>query len=115
MTTLPLQSVKVLDLSRVLAGPLCTMMLGDLGADVIKVERPGQGDETRTWGPPFDSNGAAAYYLAVNRNKLSIAADLKGERDLIAKLASEADVVVENFLPGALKRAGLDAAALLSS
>src|SRR5690348_4005576 len=108
MTPLPLQSVKVLDLSRVLAGPLCTMMLGDLGADVIKVERPGQGDETRTWGPPFDASGAAAYYLAVNRNKLSIAADLKSDRELIARLANEADIVVENFLPGALARAGLD-------
>src|SRR5262245_52171851 len=115
MTTLPLQSIKVLDLSRVLAGPLCSMVLGDLGADVIKVERPGQGDETRTWGPPFDSNGLAAYYLAVNRNKLSVAADLKADRDLIARLAREADVVVENFLPGALLRAGLDPAAILAA
>jgi crotonobetainyl-CoA:carnitine CoA-transferase CaiB-like acyl-CoA transferase len=114
MPPLPLHGVKVLDLSRVLAGPLCTMMLGDLGADVIKVERPGQGDETRTWGPPFDSSGAAAYYLAVNRNKLSIAADLRAERDLVVRLASEADVVVDNFLPGALTRAGIDAAALIA-
>ena len=90
------------------------MMLGDLGADVIKVERPGQGDETRGWGPPFDKSGSAAYYLAVNRNKLSIAADLRRERDLMARLANEADVVVENFLPGALARAGLDARGLLA-
>lgn len=115
MTSLPLHGAKVLDMSRVLAGPLCTMMLGDLGADVIKVERPGQGDETRTWGPPFDESGAAAYYLAVNRNKLSVAADFRADRDLIARLASEADVVVENFLPGALERAGLDPARLLAS
>jgi crotonobetainyl-CoA:carnitine CoA-transferase CaiB-like acyl-CoA transferase len=115
MTALPLHGVRVLDLSRVLAGPLASMMLGDLGADVIKVERPGQGDETREWGPPFDTSGAAAYYLAVNRNKLSIAADLRAERELIVKLASEADVVIENFLPGALKRAGLDASALLAA
>jgi crotonobetainyl-CoA:carnitine CoA-transferase CaiB-like acyl-CoA transferase len=113
MAPLPLQSVKVLDLSRVLAGPLCTMMLGDLGADVIKVERPGLGDETRGWGPPFDSSGRAAYYLSVNRNKLSIAADLRSEIELIRRLAAEADVVVENFLPGALSRAGLDATQLL--
>jgi crotonobetainyl-CoA:carnitine CoA-transferase CaiB-like acyl-CoA transferase len=91
------------------------MMLGDLGADVIKVERPGQGDETRTWGPPFDADGLAAYYLAVNRNKLSVAADLKADRDLIARLARDADVVVENFLPGALERAGLDPAKLLGA
>ncbi len=114
MTTLPLQAVKVLDLSRVLAGPLCTMMLGDLGADVIKVERPEFGDETRGWGPPFDAAGNAAYYLAINRNKLSIAADLRTEIDLIRRLVVEADVVVENFLPGALARAGLDATELLA-
>ncbi len=84
------------------------MMLGDLGADVIKVERPGHGDETRTWGPPFDASGIAAYFLSVNRNKLSIAADLRRERDLIARLVGEADVVVENFLPGAMARVGLD-------
>jgi crotonobetainyl-CoA:carnitine CoA-transferase CaiB-like acyl-CoA transferase len=67
---------KVLDLSRILAGPLCTMMLADLGADIIKVERPGTGDETRGWGPPFDQRGQSAHYLSVNRNKKSVTADL---------------------------------------
>lgn len=113
MTSLPLHGLRVLDASRVLAGPLCAMMLGDLGADVIKVERPGRGDDTRGWGPPFDESGEAAYFLAVNRNKLSIAADLRHDHDLVVRLATEADVVVENFLPGALSRAGLDARALL--
>ncbi|HYC30826.1 MAG TPA: CoA transferase, partial [Gemmatimonadales bacterium] len=77
----PLAGIRVLDLTRVLAGPLCTMTLGDLGADVLKVERPGQGDETRGWGPPFDAAGRSAYFLAVNRNKLSLALDLDGEAD----------------------------------
>ena len=105
-----LEGIRVLDLSRVLAGPICTMMLGDLGANVIKVERPGRGDYTRGWGPPFDERGESAYYLSVNRNKLSIAADLSSERDraLIRSLALEADVVVDNFLPGTLDRLGLD-------
>src|SRR5689334_20487359 len=107
MTTLPLHGTKILDLSRVLAGPLCSMMLGDLGADVIKVERPGKGDETREWGPPFDDRGESAYYLALNRNKLSVAADLRRDGELIRRLVAEADAVVENFLPGALKRLGL--------
>ncbi|HEX7937464.1 MAG TPA: CoA transferase [Gemmatimonadaceae bacterium] len=115
MTALPLHGARVLDLSRVLAGPACAMMLGDLGADVIKVERPGSGDESRGWGPPFDQAGQAAYYLAVNRNKLSVAADLKRDRELIATLAAGADVVIENFLPGALARAGLDPAQLTTS
>ena len=73
--------LKVVDLSRVLAGPVCTMMLGDLGADVIKVERPDDGDETRGWGPPFDADGESAYFLAINRNKKSLAADLGEETD----------------------------------
>ena len=107
MASLSLQHTRILDLSRVLAGPLCTMMLGDLGADVIKVERPGHGDETREWGPPFDASGASAYYLAVNRNKLSVAADFTRDAVLIRSLIASADVVVENFLPGALARAGL--------
>jgi crotonobetainyl-CoA:carnitine CoA-transferase CaiB-like acyl-CoA transferase len=85
------------------------MMLADLGADVIKVERPGSGDETRGWGPPFDADGESAYYLSINRNKLSVAADLDHDRDLIDRLARQADVLVENFLPGALTRAGFDA------
>jgi crotonobetainyl-CoA:carnitine CoA-transferase CaiB-like acyl-CoA transferase len=103
-----LSGVRVLDLSRVLAGPLCTMMLGDMGADVIKVERPTVGDETRGWGPPFDAEGQSAYVLSVNRNKLSLAADLDepSDLDLVRRLAGEAHVVVENFLPGALERRG---------
>jgi crotonobetainyl-CoA:carnitine CoA-transferase CaiB-like acyl-CoA transferase len=106
-----LNDIKVLDLSRVLAGPLCTMMLGDMGADVIKVERPDGGDETRGWGPPFDANGESAYYLSINRNKLSAALDLDlaTDRTVLDALFAEADVVVENFRPGVLKRRGLDA------
>jgi crotonobetainyl-CoA:carnitine CoA-transferase CaiB-like acyl-CoA transferase len=109
-----LTGVKVLDLSRVLAGPLCTMMLGDMGASVLKVERTGVGDETRGWGPPFDARGESAYYLSVNRNKLGLAADLDQvpDADLLRTLAAEADVVVENFRPGALERRGLGAAVL---
>ena len=92
-----------------LAGPLCTMMLGDLGASVLKVERPEGGDDTRGWGPPFDDRGESAYYLSVNRNKLGIAADLGrlADVELIRRLAREADVVVENFRPGMLERRGL--------
>ena len=107
--------MRVLDLTRVLAGPLCTMMLGDLGADVIKVERPGGGDETRGWGPPFDERGESAYYLSVNRNKLSVTADLDdpADRGLLAQLAAEADVVVDNFRPGTLERRALAPAVLL--
>ena len=91
-----------------LAGPLCTMILGDMGADVIKVERPGVGDETRGWGPPFAPDGESAYFLSVNRNKLSVAADLgdRADLELLAGLAADADVVVENFLPGTLERKG---------
>lgn len=109
-----LSSIKVLDLTRVLAGPLCTMLLGDLGADVVKVERPGSGDDTRGWGPPFDERGQSAYYLSVNRNKLGLTADLASadDRALLARLAAEADVVVENFSPGVLERYGLGHAAL---
>jgi len=102
----------VLDLSRVLAGPLCTMILGDLGADVVKIERPGTGDETRTWGPPWvdgPEGREAAYYLCVNRNKRSVSADLKTSEGqaLVRRLAAEADVLVENFAPGTLERCGL--------
>src|SRR5678815_3520547 len=103
-----LTGLRVLDLSRVLAGPLCTMILADMGADVIKVERPDGGDETRGWGPPFAPNGSSAYFLSVNRNKLSVGADfaIASDLDLLVKLAREADVVVENFLPGTLERRG---------
>lgn len=108
----PLDGLRVLDLSRVLAGPLCTMVLGDLGAQVIKVERPGTGDDTRTWGPPWaqgPDGREAAYYLCVNRNKRSAAADLKSPegRAFVRRLAREADVVVENFAPGTLDGWGL--------
>jgi crotonobetainyl-CoA:carnitine CoA-transferase CaiB-like acyl-CoA transferase len=107
----------VLDLSRVLAGPLCTMILGDLGADVVKIERPGGGDDTRQWGPPWVDGAEgreSAYYLSVNRNKRSVAADLKGEagRALVRRLARDADVLVENFLPGTLEGWGLGYAEL---
>ncbi len=109
-----LSDVKVLDLTRVLAGPLATMMLGDMGASVLKVERPDGGDETRGWGPPFDGRGESAYYLSVNRNKLGITADLDQAPDvaLLRALASTADVVVENFRPGTLERRGLGVDAL---
>jgi len=115
--SLPLAGLKVLDLSRVLAGPLCTMILGDLGARVMKVERPGMGDETRGWGPPFDATGESAYFLSVNRNKISVALDLdlEADRTLLLTLAKEADVVVENFRPGTLERRGIDPIALLES
>src|SRR5437016_2246848 len=105
-----LEGLKVLDLTRVLAGPLCTMILGDLGADVIKVERPGSGDESRGWGPPFDDAGRSAYYLSVNRNKLSVTADLgvPADRAFIATLIDSADIVVDNFRSGVLQRFGLD-------
>jgi len=108
----PLAGVKVLDLSRVLAGPWCSQILGDLGADVIKVEQPGQGDDTRRWGPPFLDDGSrdSAYYLCANRNKQSVAinmADPQGAA-LIRKLATEADIVVENFRVGGLAKYGLD-------
>lgn len=116
MASQPLSEIKILDLSRVLAGPLCTMMLGDLGADVIKVERPVSGDDTRGWGPPFASDGQSAYFRSVNRNKLSVAADLESDDDRgwLRRLMLDADVVVENFLPDALARKGLDAASMLA-
>jgi formyl-CoA transferase len=104
----PLENVRVLDLSRILAGPYCTMLLGDLGADVIKVERPGLGDDTRQWGPPFAA-GESAYYLSCNRNKRAITLNLKSAegRQLAARLAENSDVLVENFLPGTLDQWGL--------
>jgi crotonobetainyl-CoA:carnitine CoA-transferase CaiB-like acyl-CoA transferase len=97
-------------MSRVLAGPLCAMMLGDMGADVIKIERPGLGDETRGWGPPFNERGQSAYFLSTNRNKKSVSADLSSSegRAFTAGLCRSADVVIENFRHGALARLGLD-------
>ena len=111
-----LSGLKVLDFTRVLAGPLCTMMLGDLGADVLKVERPDGGDETRGWGPPFDARGESAYYLSVNRNKRSLVADIGDPADqaLLGRLIADADVVVDNFRPGTLERRGLDPATFLA-
>ncbi len=112
----PLDGLRVLDLSRILAGPTCTQLLGDLGAEVIKIERPRKGDDTRGWGPPFlkDDDGKetseSAYYLSSNRNKYSVAIDLTKERGrgLVLELARNCDVVIENFKAGDLKRYGLD-------
>lgn len=108
----PLSGLRVLDLSRVLAGPLCTMILGDLGADVLKVERPGAGDDTRAWGPPWvhgPSGRESVYFLCTNRNKRSVEADLKTVpgREMVRGLALRADVLVENFAPGTLDGWGL--------
>jgi crotonobetainyl-CoA:carnitine CoA-transferase CaiB-like acyl-CoA transferase len=105
-----LDGIRVADFSRVLAGPLATMILGDLGADVIKIERPGTGDDTRGWGPPWSGSGDASYYLSANRNKRSVALDLKdpGDRALARTIALRSDVVIENFRPGVMARAGLD-------
>ncbi|PGS50964.1 CaiB/BaiF CoA-transferase family protein [Bacillus sp. AFS041924] len=102
-----LHGVKIIDLTRVLAGPFCTMILGDLGAEVIKVESINNGDETRGWGPPF-VEGESAYYLCANRNKQGITLNLKNEqgKEILKKLISEADVVVQNFKPGTLSKLG---------
>ncbi len=109
---LPLEGVRVLDLSRVLAGPYATMMLADLGADVLKIEHPERGDDTRHWGPPFvgsEAGGESAYFLSINRNKRSVSVDLKSEAGLekVKKLAAGADVLVENMRRGALAKIGL--------
>lgn len=112
----PLSNLRVIDLSRVLAGPSCTQLLGDLGADIIKIEKPGEGDDTRKWGPPFmkDSSGQdtteSAYYLCCNRNKRSLAVDItqpEGQK-IIHDLLSQADILIENFKVGGLKKYGLD-------
>jgi crotonobetainyl-CoA:carnitine CoA-transferase CaiB-like acyl-CoA transferase len=105
----PLGELRILDFSRVLAGPFATMMLADLGADVIKVERPRIGDETRSWGPPYDARGQATYFESVNRNKHSIALDLTDEHDLerAHTFAGAADVIVENFRPDVMDKLGL--------
>ncbi|KAL4780924.1 CoA-transferase family III domain-containing protein [Aspergillus varians] len=116
--TLPLQGIRVLDMTRVLAGPYCTQILGDLGADVIKVEHPVRGDDTRAWGPPYakykdgsqKGPGESAYYLAVNRNKKSIGLSFahKSGVDILHRLIKECDVLVENYLPGSLKKYNMD-------
>jgi crotonobetainyl-CoA:carnitine CoA-transferase CaiB-like acyl-CoA transferase len=113
----PLSGIRILDLTRVLAGPLATMTLGDLGADVIKVERPDQGDESRGWGPPFDDRGESAYYLSINRNKLGIALDLDRAADVavLLELVQGADAVVDNFRPGMLEARGVDVGDILAS
>ncbi|MBA2688655.1 MAG: CoA transferase [Gemmatimonadaceae bacterium] len=115
-TLAPLQGLKVLDLSRILAGPYAAMVLGDLGANVIKVERSEKGDETRGWGPPFDQSGESAYYLSINRNKLGIALDFDKPADtqVLRKLIAEADVVLDNFLPRILSKRRINAPALLA-
>ena len=103
-----LSGVKVLDLSRVLAGPYCTQILGDLGADILKIERPKVGDDTRSWGPPFVGN-TSTYFMSINRNKKSVCIDLKSSngKEIIKQLAKQSDVLVENYLPGKLDEFGL--------
>jgi len=107
VSDLPLEGIRVLDLTRILAGPFATMRLGDLGADVVKVENPDGGDDTRGWGPPF-AQGVSTYFLSLNRNKRSVAVDLKSAegKALLGRLLEGADVLVENFRPGALERLG---------
>jgi crotonobetainyl-CoA:carnitine CoA-transferase CaiB-like acyl-CoA transferase len=109
----PLSGLLVADFSRVLAGPYCTMLLADLGADVIKVESPG-GDDTRSWVPPVTEDGVSTYFLAINRNKRSVALDLKDDHDaaMAQALARKADIFVQNFKPGGLRRYGLDYASV---
>lgn len=103
----PLSGISVLDLTRILSGPFCTMKLGDMGAKVFKIEQPGKGDDTRTWGPPFVKN-ESAYFLSVNRNKKSVTLDLKSKegKKILTKLIKRCDVLVENFRCGAMKRLG---------
>ncbi len=103
----PLEGIRVVDLTRILAGPYCTMMLGDMGAEVIKIENPDGGDDTRSWGPPF-LNGVSTYFLSINRNKKSLTLNLKDERGkgLLRDLIRKGDVMVENFRPGALEKLG---------
>jgi crotonobetainyl-CoA:carnitine CoA-transferase CaiB-like acyl-CoA transferase len=112
---LPLSGIRVVDLTRVMTGPYATMMLGDLGADVIKIERPGKGDDTRGWGPPF-VDGEASYFLSINRNKRSIALDLKSDagKDVLSRLIAGADVLIENFSPGTMQRLGFGQAEVLA-
>lgn len=113
---LPLSGIRVVDMTRVLAGPYCTQILGDLGAEIIKVEHPTRGDDTRAWGPPFAVNPEgkptkeSAYFLGVNRNKKSLGLNFKDQegQEILKKLIADADVLVENYVPGALKKYGLD-------
>ncbi|MDX2937255.1 CaiB/BaiF CoA transferase family protein [Streptomyces ipomoeae] len=112
-----LHGVRIADFSRVLAGPYATMLLADLGAEVVKVERPGTGDETRAWRPPVDADGTSTYYLSVNRNKRSVALDLTADegRERARRLIADSDVVVENFRPGTMEKLGLGPAELLAA
>jgi len=108
MTSLPLEGIRILDLSRILAGPYCTMLLGDMGAEVLKVEEPKKGDDTRAWGPPF-VNGESAYFFCINRNKKSITLDLKAPKgkEVLKALAATCDVLMENYKPGTMEKLGL--------
>lgn len=103
-----LDGVRVIDLTRVLAGPYCTQLLGDMGADVIKVEVPGRGDDTRQWGPPWTEDGLSAYFVSANRNKRSMTLNLKSDegKAILRSLLAEADVLVENFRTGTLEKFG---------
>ncbi|MEY3989505.1 MAG: hypothetical protein RI985_586, partial [Chloroflexota bacterium] len=105
--TLPLANLRVLDLTRALTGPYCTQMLGDMGADIIKIEQPGVGDNSRAWGPPFEG-GESSYYLSVNRNKRSMALNLRNEHSaaIMHKLVAQSDIIIENFVPGTMDRSG---------
>lgn len=105
----PLDGIRILDLTRVVSGPFCTMQLGDLGGEIIKIERPGEGDDTRAFAPPFQGD-QAAYFLSVNRNKMSVTLDLKSAagKELLWQLIEKSDVLVENFRPGAMDRLGFD-------
>lgn len=104
----PLAGIRVLDLTRIIAGPYCTMILGDLGAEILKIEKPISGDEARKWGPPFlKGTQEAAYFLSVNRNKKSICINLKEGKDIIYELAKKSDVLIENYVPGKLGKMGL--------
>src|SRR4051812_40340736 len=105
----PLEGITIVDLTRVLSGPYCTMLLADMGARVIKIEQPGKGDDTRAWGPPF-LEGESAYFLSINRNKESVTLDFKHPdgRAALGRLIARADAVVENFRPGTLQKLGLD-------
>jgi len=104
----PLSGIRVLDLTRAMAGPFCTQLLGDMGAEIVKIELPQGGDETRRWGPFW--NGVSCYFLSANRNKKSVAVNLKTKagHEIALALAKRSDVLIENFRPGTVKRLGLD-------
>ena len=109
----PLEGIRVLDMTRILAGPYCTMVLGDLGAEIIKIEQPKKGDDTRHWGPPFVESGEnreSCYFFSVNRNKKSCAVNFQTEQgqEILKKMVQQSDVLVENFVPGKLATMGLD-------